>query len=142
RPRAASDLPALAGWPTRPAAGQPEGQAERGAGEVQGVVGLVDVEQVQVRAAVDEQPQDPDHQVHGADEDADGAGAGLGARGGQPQGADGEVDDVVQRVDPEQQELVVRGPGEVGEPGEGEPEQPDEQGERPEDAGAARDVYG
>ena len=94
-----------------------------------------------VRRPASPKYQDPDHQVDGADEDADGAGAGLGARGGQPQRADGQVDDVVQRVDPEQQELVVRGPGEVGEPGEGEPEQADEQVDGPEDLGEALDVH-
>jgi hypothetical protein len=108
---------------------------------VQRVVGLVDVEEVQVGAAVDEQPQDPDHQVDGADQDADGAGARLGARGGQPQGPDREVDEVVQRVHPEQQELVVRGGGEVGEPGEGEPEQADEHVDGPEHLGETLDGH-
>src|SRR5215216_3933643 len=123
------------------AAGQPEVQTERGADQVQRVVRLVDVQDVEVRAAVDEQPKDPDHQVDGADQDADGAGAGLAAGGGQPEGPDAEVDDVVQRVDPEQQELVVRGPGEVGEPCEGEPEQADEHVDGPEHLGETLDGH-
>src|SRR5215213_9710462 len=61
------------------AADQPEVQTERGADQVQRVVRLVDVQDVEVRAAVDEQPKDPDHQVDGADQDADGAGARLAA---------------------------------------------------------------
>jgi hypothetical protein len=108
---------------------------------VQRVVWLVDVQDVQVRAAVDGQPEDPDHQVDGADQDADGPGARLAAGRGQPQGPDAEVDDVVQGVHPEQQELVVRGGGEITEPGEREPEQTDEQVDGPEDLSETLDGH-
>jgi hypothetical protein len=52
------------------------------------------------------------------------------------------VDEVVQRVHPEQQELVVRGGGDVGEPGEGEPEQADEHVDGPEHLGETLDGHG
>ena len=54
---------------------------------------------------------------------------------------DGQVDDVVQRVDPEQQKLVVRGCGEAAEPGEREPEQADEQVDGSEDLSETLDGH-
>src|SRR5262245_6562045 len=120
------DLRAGSGDRRAAPARQAEVQAQQRAGEVQQVVRLVQVQDVQLGVATDqEQPDHPDNKVDRADQGADGAGARLGAGRGQPDRADGDVDQVVQRVDAEQDQLVAGGRGEIGKAGYNETKEPD-----------------
>ena len=121
-------------------AGQADAEQHDRAGEVQHVVGAVERQDVRA-AAEEEQADDADQQV----DRADGRVRGLGGRrpcgGDEQQGADEQVDDVVQRVDVEDDQRLAVGRGEVEKPVTTNPSETDEQVDDAEDV-RRRDGWG
>src|SRR5215207_10902814 len=107
---------------------RPEGDGQPGdrADQVQAVVGAVEGQEVDVAVAGREQPIDEGQPVAGGQQPAIGPGGVQAAPQGQPGQADGQVDQVVQRVDLKAEQGLVGLGGEVVEAGDEEAEDADE----------------
>jgi hypothetical protein len=73
---------------------------------VQPVAGVVDADEVRVAVQVDQEPVDPDHEIHDPAPDQERPRSRGGSRHGQADQAEREVDDVLDDVDAEDAEQL------------------------------------